>query len=85
MVTIFTFTEVTNGPEGAAYLSGRGQALHEGRSDVARHDPAHQGREQTPVTVVAQSILHQGEGVEQREEALKKPYQWPFQEYKQLS
>lgn len=44
-----------------SYLSGRGQALHEGRSDVAGHDPAHQGREQTPVTVVTQSILHRGE------------------------
>lgn len=44
-----------------SYLSGHGQALHEGRSDVSGHNPAHQGREQTPVTVVTQSILHQGE------------------------
>lgn len=67
--------------QGLSYLSGCGQALHEGRSDVASHNPAHQRREQTPVTVVTQSILHRGHGVQQREEALKKPYQ----EYQQLS
>ena len=71
MITILKFKKITNGPQWVSYLSGCGQALHKGRSDVACHDPAHQGREQTPVTVVAQSILHQGEHVEQRVEALK--------------
>ena len=62
-------------PQQVSYLSGRGQALHKGRSDVACQDPAHQRGQQTPVTVVAQSILHQGEHVEQREAAFKKQNQ----------
>lgn len=62
---------ITNGPERVSYLCGSGQALHEGRGYVACHNPAHQGREQTPVTVVTQSILHREQDMKQREGVLK--------------
>lgn len=78
MLTILQFTRITNGPQWVSYLSGRGQTLHEGRSDVARHDPAHQRREQTPVTVVTQSILHRKDVEQREEEALKKTLSMTF-------
>lgn len=81
IITILEYTEITSDPQQVSYLSGRGQALHKGRSDVACQDPAHQRGEQTPVTVVAQGILHQGEHMEQREAAFKKQNQRAFQEY----
>lgn len=64
MIPILKFTKIINDSQYISYLSRQGQALHKGRCDVACHDPAHQRGQQTPVTVVPQSILHQGEHVE---------------------